>query len=226
MILRRLAHAVRYRLFPTAHEKLVQKWFADGGEEHLRYVYDLGPDSLVMDLGGFKGQFASDIFARYLCRVMVFEPVPAFAAKIRERFAGNPKISVFDFALGGRDREEEIRLAADGSSVFGNEGAQVRIRIVDAVAWLAAQANPLIHLMKVNIEGGEYELLERLLDHDLMNRVENLQVQFHDCLPDAARRMEEIQRRLGQTHEVTFQYRFVMENWRLRKRSDPGAAPR
>ena len=35
-------------------------------------------------------------------------------------------------------------------------------------------------LMKINIEGGEFELLERLLETRLISRIENIQVQFHN----------------------------------------------
>jgi hypothetical protein len=71
-----------------------------------------------------------------------------------------------------------------------------------------------VRLMKVNIEGGEYELLERMLECGLTTRVADLQIQFHNFSPDAAERMAAIQRGLAATHRPTYQYRFVWENWR------------
>jgi hypothetical protein len=68
----------------------------------------------------------------------------------------------------------------------------------------------------VNIEGGEYELLERMLERGLTERVCDLQIQFHNFSPDAAERMAAIQRGLAATHRPTYQYRFVWENWRRR----------
>ena len=70
--------------------------------------------------------------------------------------------------------------------------------------------------MKVNIEGGEYELLEHLLDRALIGRIEHLQVQFHDFVPDAERRMKALQARLPLTHALEWQYEFVWESWRRR----------
>ena len=72
--------------------------------------------------------------------------------------------------------------------------------------------------MKINIEGGEYELLEHLIEEKLMADIANIQVQFHDFIPGAQARMEAIQQELKKTHSLTYQYLFVWENWRLNAR--------
>ena len=62
-------------MFPTIHDKEVRRWWSDGGDERYRYTYYLNKNSLVLDLGGYKGQWASDIYAQYNCRKLVFETV-------------------------------------------------------------------------------------------------------------------------------------------------------
>jgi hypothetical protein len=42
----------------------------------MRLEFDPSPDGVVLDVRGYEGQWASDIFARYGCRIHVFEPVP------------------------------------------------------------------------------------------------------------------------------------------------------
>ena len=37
-----------------------------------------------------------------------------------------------------------------------------------------------IDLLKINIEGGEYEVLENLIENDLIKNIDNIQIQFHD----------------------------------------------
>ena len=44
-------------------------------KEKLRYKYPLTKDSVVLDVGGYKGTFAAEIVRRYGCHVYVFEPV-------------------------------------------------------------------------------------------------------------------------------------------------------
>ena len=73
-----------------------------------------------------------------------------------------------------------------------------------------------VQLMKINIEGGEFELLERLLETRLISRIENIQVQFHNIAVESTRRMERIQQGMRNTHKPTYQYKFIWENWVLK----------
>ena len=75
-----------------------------------------------------------------------------------------------------------------------------------------------ISLMKINIEGGEYELLEYLTNQQkFLERIENIQVQFHDFESDSKKRMKNIQNILSRTHYLTYQFEFVWENWKLKE---------
>ena len=84
-------------------KKEIQRWFADKGDETLRLNYpELNDASIVFDMGGYKGDFASNIFSKYCCEVYVFEPVKKYAENIQDRFSKNPKIKVYSFALGAK----------------------------------------------------------------------------------------------------------------------------
>ena len=80
----------------------------------------------------------------------------------------------------------------------------------------AEQRVESVDLVKINIERGEYDLLEHLLAVGFVGHCSNIQVQFHDLIPDSSRRMRSIQEQLARTHSLTCQYPFVRENWRLR----------
>jgi FkbM family methyltransferase len=181
----------------------------------MRFDYDLSDSSLVVDLGGYEGQWCSDIYARYRCRVVVFEPVRTFAEQIERRFARNPAIEVRAFGLAAHTRKETISLGADGSSMFrmSRSGHVEQIELVDVNQWFADERIGEVDLMKINTEGGEYELLERMIDVGLIGRVRNIQVQFHRLDAASEPRMRRIQERLSVTHVPTYQYTFVWENW-------------
>ncbi|MBU1261325.1 MAG: hypothetical protein KJ757_02310 [Planctomycetes bacterium] len=70
--------------------------------------------------------------------------------------------------------------------------------------------------MKINIEGGEYEILPRILATGLINKIKHLQIQFHDVGPNAKTQMENICSELAKTHRPRYQYKFVWEGWELR----------
>lgn len=166
-----------------------------------------------MDLGGYEGQWASDIFARYLCRLAVFEPVSGYAESIRNRFRLNEQIEIFEFGLGASSRDETIFIRGAGSSTFGKKADAETFRMVDVADWFAKESVSNVDLMKINIEGGEFELLERMLETDLARRVRDFQIQFHNISFDATSRMERIREGLSQTHTPGYQYKFVWENW-------------
>ena len=205
--------ALRKWIFPTPREKLVKEWCRIQGDITMRLDYDLSADSVVLDLGGFEGQWASDIFSRYMCRVLVCDPVPEFASRIRARFARNPKISTFVVGLGGRTRIERLFLASDGSSIVAGYGSFRDVQIHDVASWLDAQRVTEIDLVKVNIEGAEYELLDRALETGLVASWRNIQVQFHENIDRAQERRAAIQERLRATHDLKYNFDFVWEGW-------------
>ena len=51
----------------------------------------------------------------------------------------------------------------------------------------------------------------------IIKKVCNIQVQFHNIIPDARQRMEEIQVGLENTHYLTYQYPWIWENWRIKE---------
>jgi len=205
---------------PSAEEVRQREWHAVRGDETLRLDYDLDASSIVFDLGGYKGQWASDIFARYASQIYVFEPVGAFAVRIQKRFERNPRILVHPFGLASADGVVTIAVTeSDWSSIHrvGADGTRSEeCKLVRASEFLNNGGFDRIDLMKMNIEGAEYDLLEHLVESGLVTRIGNIQVQFHDFVTDAATRMRTIQDALERTHRLTYQFPYVWENWQRR----------
>jgi hypothetical protein len=57
-----------------------------------------------------------------------------------------------------------------------------------------------VDLIKINIERGEYELLEYILDKDLAKVLKNIQFQFHKYITNSDEKMLSIQKKLEKTH--------------------------
>lgn len=196
----------------------VKPWFAVKGDETLRLNYDLNENSLVFDIGGYKGEFAGDIFCKYNSSIFVFEPVNSFFQIIQNKFVKNPKVKVFNFGLAGRYEQLQISMSDNASSVFLKTEDSETIQLKSIVHFIQENNIQFVDLIKINIEGGEYELLESLIENNLITVFKNIQVQFHDfLLEDGKERMNKIQESLSKTHEITYQYEFVWENWQLKK---------
>lgn len=204
------------KIYSYPQEERVKNWFNDHGDQILRLEYKLDNNSVVIDLGGYEGQWSSDIFSRYCPFIHVFEPVEEFANKITHRFKHNPKIYVYQFGLSNLTETKSIYIQNDGSSIFRGEGIAESIKLKTAIDFFKEKNIDFIELIKINIEGGEYDLLEHLIEHNFVKNIQNIQVQFHDFIPNAETRMREIQTKLSHTHQLTWQYPFVWENWQLK----------
>ncbi len=216
-LLNKLSYRLQRSLNPNDQQKLYNAWFAARGDKTLRLQYQLSHDSVVFDVGGYKGQWAAEIYERYGCEVFVFEPVEQYARAIRERFDGLPRVKVFSYGLGANNRTDTIGIDNDASSLFIHSRNAQEIEIRNVVDFLEIENIRDIDLIKINIEGGEYELLESLLKNGACENIRNLQIQFHNFFPEAEARMTAIQDALSVTHDLTWQYRFIWENWRRKQ---------
>lgn len=202
-------------LLLSKHDQQVLHWKLIKADP-LRINYDLNSHSLVFDLGGYEGQWASDIFSKYQCLIYIFEPVSLYAKKIKNRFKLNSKIRVYNFGLSNTNRFINLYLADDATSEFKNNGKAVKGKLIDFVKFIKKEEIKQIDLMKLNIEGGEYDLLDYIISSGWITNIKNLQIQFHMFVPNAKKRMQNIQSRLKKTHKLTYQYEFLWENWKLR----------
>lgn len=197
-------------------ERSVEKWFAIKGDETLRLDYpELSTNDLVLDLGGYKGQWASDIFSKYQPTVYIFEPYIPFYENIQQRFIKNDKIKVFPFGLGNQSSILSISYSDDGTSFFRAGSTEQKAEIKNIKDFFEENNISEVALMKINIEGGEYDLLEYMIANDLHVKIKNIQIQFHNKYVDKPEiRMKNIQNALAHTHKLTWQYVFVWENWK------------
>lgn len=215
---------IKFNLFSKQNnqkieERKIQKkrckpWFKVNGDKTLRLNYDLSKSSIVFDLGGYKGNFAKDIYNRYLCKIFIFEPVKSFYKIIDEKFKDIPKVTTYPYGLANEDKQLSISVSDDASSVFIDSKDSEKIELKSILNFIKNNNITHVDLIKINIEGGEYEVLESLLESGMISIFKNLQIQFHDFIIDNANeRMENIQVQLAKTHKTTYQYKFVWENW-------------
>lgn len=211
---------VRKDEFYVAHKR----WVRDAGDVNLRLRYDLNPQSVVFDLGGYKGDFAAAIHERYGCQVYLFEPVKEFYNECLVRFEDNPNVRCFNYGLSDKQEEIYITDEKDASSlvkVNADDKKNEKVLVKDFAEVFQALQLKQIDLLKINIEGGEFSVLPRIIQNNLIEKVVNIQVQFHNFIPNAHPMREKIRKDLLRTHRETWNYPFVWENWELKKKSAP-----
>lgn len=191
-------------------------FYRNGGND-LLYDLQVSTGSLIIDAGGYKGEWTVGMIARYGCRSEIFEPVPSYAEHCKRLFSRNAFVHVHPAALGGSSRKTKFSFAANGTSEFIARGSTniVEAPVVDVSQFLDQLDNELVACLKLNIEGGEYEVLERLIDTNQIIRCKSLLIQFHPQPEGWERRRKDIEAHLRATHDRVWSYPMVWEKWVL-----------
>lgn len=204
---------------PTPFHQAIKAWMAADGDQTLRFNYDLRENAVAFDIGGYKGWWTAGMLEHFpACTCYVFEPVKDFADQIQAHFkdaCDESKVRVFNFGLGDTNSKFPISHSADGSSFFQVSEDCEMAACVSISDFIRDHSISKIDVMKVNIEGAEYGLIEELIRTDDIKKVQNLQVQFHKLSDKACnQRMQNIWKELEKTHRVTWSFRpYVWENW-------------
>lgn len=173
--------------------------------EELRYDYDLKPDDVVIDAGCFEGRWAFEMNRKYGCHVHAFEPVPDFFQRCQARFENSPQIYLRRAALGDRIGLVQIGVTGDSSGMFNSAATrQVEVPMTTLQRVLEELSLTEIAVLKLNVEGAEFPILEHAISHGYITAFRNIQVQPHHIAPDAELRWEAILTCLRDTHDITW----------------------
>lgn len=176
--------------------------------ERLRRDYPLTADSLVVDVGAYRGDFTFDMRRLYDCRVTAVEPIAGHVMHLRSRFGHDPKVTILETALGFQDGTIELKQDGDLSGPYA-KGVPLQAKLTDAAKIISEP----IALLKLNVEGAEYDILERLYITGKMPLIRFLQVQFHPWGDMWEERHERARKRLAEMHTCDWRVPMVWESW-------------
>lgn len=186
--------------------------------DQKRFEFPLTPESVIVEAGTHKGQWCALMAERYGCRIFTFEPILEFYGEAATRLAQFGGVVISQCGLASESRIETWHIKGDMTGQHVAEGKEEEVILIDFPAWLRAMEQalpPVIDLLEINIEGGEYELLECLIALGLTTRFKNILVQFHGVGLTPVERRRGIQESLAKTHHLTFDAPFIWENWEL-----------
>lgn len=202
-------------------QETVDQWFKDGGDQKFRidhYKDELVGQKLIVEVGACDGVFTRKLALAFPdALIIAFEPIKMLAEVAAARLKMYENVSIYSVGLsvngGTKAMTEEGPASRITSNPFGRDQS-VDTWSVGFFFDTLTNKNYCIDLLVLNIEGAEYDILDRILAMQLQRRVNNFQIQFHDYIDNASERMENIQNKLSETHELTYQYPFCFENWR------------
>ena len=134
-----------------------------------------------------KQYFGSDI------NVISFEPVPGLAKQLQEIHQNDPTIQIQNSAVWINDDIKKFHLSeayTDGSSLLNSlnnlrDDHYIDINCFDLSTWISESFNEKDYLiLKLDIEGAEYEVLNKMIEDDTIKLVNELWGEWHDMKID------------------------------------------
>ena len=161
-------------------------------------VAGINEGSVCIDCGANVGVI-TEVFAEQGAEVHAFEPNPVAFGELKKKFSSHPKITLYPQAV--LDRNDKLKLFmykfneedkvfwSQGASLYGSKddidkGDFVEVEVIDLIAFIENLNKP-IDVLKLDVEGGEYDILLKLLEKDLHARIKHILVEIHDKhIPD------------------------------------------
>lgn len=213
-----LDHFGRSMLEEHGYSRHILRFAGDYEANDPLHTFPLDEQSVVVDLGGYTGTWAWEIHRRYHPFIHIYEPWPGGVAKIQKRFQDVEKVEVHACAVSDRNERAELTVLGPGSTFTRGVGegsrssSTIEVELRD-IATVIDGLPERIDLLKLNIEGSEFPVLERMIEKDLLRRCGAILVQFHEREPYAYWRRWRIVRSLERTHRRIWNYPFVWECW-------------
>ncbi len=166
--------------------------------DFARHLAALGPDDICVDCGANQGVVTARLAAQ-VGHVYAFEPDPWTHRQLAGNVAHLPNVTLIQKAVGAAAGRITMyrppAFGADpagaslGTSIFArvavpDQGDMQEVEVVDFAAFLRG-LDRNVGLVKMDIEGAEVALLDRLLDDPVMARIGALFVETHELQFDA-----------------------------------------
>lgn len=145
----------------------------------------LNTASVIVDIGlGEDISFSESLISSYGCNVHGFDPTPKAIAYVDKREI--QKFHFYEFGLGSSCRSAIFYLPVNPNHVsgsltrsthIGNEEIEVQLLDIDGI--VEAIKKEKIDLLKIDIEGAEYEVLNSQSFRSNAHRVHILCIEFH-----------------------------------------------
>jgi FkbM family methyltransferase len=194
----------------------LNKWGSDNGNFTHALNFNIDENSIVVDLGAYKGVWAQQIIDRYNPHVYLFEPVPEFYESLLLKFQDNLKVRVFNFGISTINKKDFIYVNNDATSSYITSNNKIEVNFIDFDSIFEVADFENIDLIQINIEGEEYPLLQKISSQENIKKLKNIQIQYHIWIEDAFVKRDNIQNEMSKNFNKTYDYPFVFEGWKLK----------
>ncbi|MEK7472793.1 MAG: FkbM family methyltransferase [Patescibacteria group bacterium] len=191
----------------------LSKWVRDNGDDRLLVNYPINSKGTILDVGGYTGVFSDKLLAINDVNLIIFEPVQKYYKILKKKYTKNRKVKIYNLGLSDQNYSDSISVSNDSTSLFKNTGKTEKANFIDV--GLFVKKVKKIDLMSINIEGSEYQVLDRLIKTNQIKKIKYVQIQFHDFVPNAKIMRRALIKKILKTHKIRYSYPFVWESFEL-----------
>lgn len=191
-------------------------------------VFKMRPAPNIIEIGGYLGVMMPKLMeATGAKQYVALEPVPSFYQNFTKKIKKlqlNSTVKAYNFGLAVTQRELQIVLHSDATSLFKDERGEDRktetikiYRVIDFFVQIGLGCNSL-NLLTINCEGCEFDVIEILTSTSLIDNIEYIQFQPHRSVFSNDRvyicRYCRLRQLLARTHEIGYEFPNVWETWK------------
>jgi FkbM family methyltransferase len=188
------------------------RWFLSNHEK-LKYKIDLGKSGVVLDIGSHKGEYTSKLMARHVeLTYWLYEPIADYFNVSLNKFKKEKNVLLHQVAVTGDGRN--VLMKIDGLRSSEVEKGHSRATEIKSISIQEIfNSRPEFELLKMNIEGMEFECLEQLVNTNSLIKARYLLIQFHNFGVGAQSRRDALHRQFEKNFDNVFAYEWVWELW-------------
>tara|TARA_X000000950_G_C13816566_1_gene620079 strand:- start:747 stop:1394 length:648 start_codon:yes stop_codon:yes gene_type:complete len=193
--------------FKNTQTKEYLQFIEDGGDRIIFENIKLNINSVIIDGGGFNGEFTDEIIKKKFQKVYIYEPDKIFFEYLKKKYEFKENIEILNYALFNKKQNIILSENSNASSIMENSKVGSMVEAVDILDEFKKYKN--IDLLKLNIEGAEYEVISRLLKTQELTKIKYLLVQFHREHDLNGTKFEKIFFEISKNYNVIFNYKYV-----------------
>lgn len=165
---------------------------------------ELCDGDFVLEAGAYEGAWSKKVCEAKNCTVYAYEPASRAYFVAKKRTKDCEGLVLHPYGIGKQARTDVLcDRDRDGANTFGwnpenepSETVQIRDAAEEVDGW---GENSIAHL---NAEGGEVEILERLLEVGTIQRFKLVLVQWHPYDDEMRARIASIVEQMAETHDL------------------------